>query len=370
MGALRLRAPSVASRFGVRSKRDGRSGFLTMIQVAVLGAGHWGPNLIRNFDNRLRSEVRWVADLDAGRLEMVRQRFPGVRVTHDANEAIADPLVDAVVVATPTSTHFELVKRALLAGKHVLVEKPLTPSSDTSRELVELAQSRSRVLLVGHVFVYNPAVQWVKRRLATGEMGRVFYLSSERTNLGPIRLDVNAAWDLAAQDVAIFNDWLDCTPVSAVARGHAWINPGIEDAVFAVLRYPRDVLVHLHVSWLNPRKVRDITVVAERKMLTYDDMNLNEPIRVYDKQVAEDRVHPQFVDSYASFRASIHEGDVTIPRVRMGEPLKIECDHFLDCVERGVKPMTDGKAALAVVLALEAMDRSLRRGGVEVEVGS
>jgi len=339
-----------------------------MLNIAVLGAGHWGPNLIRNFDNQLRSRVATVVDLNEDRLKNVQQRFPHIQTGSDAAKALADDQIDAVVIATPTVTHYELVKQALEHDKHVMVEKPLTSNPDEGQELVELAAKKNRVLLVGHVFIYNPAVRWVKQYLDSGDAGRIYYLSSLRTNLGPVRMDVNAAWDLAAQDLSIFDYWLDAGPVSVSAVGGNWINSGIEDAVFATLRYPNDVLAHFHVSWLNPRKVRDITVVAEGRMLTYDDMNLMEPLRVYDKGVSDKRMPVSFVDSFALFRSSIREGDITIPRVPMGEPLRNECEHFMDCIENNDQPLTGGPEALRVVRSLDAITRSMANGGKEESV--
>src|SRR5262245_39898440 len=234
-----------------------------MIEVAVVGAGHWGPNLIRNFDNHTRSRVLWIVDTDPERLRAAEARFPAATCSTDAAQALADRRVQAVVIATPTSTHAVLTRAALESGRHVFVEKPLTTESSSARALSDLAARSKLVLVVGHVFVHNPAVQWVKQRLATGELGRLYYASSSRTNLGPIRTDVNVAWDLAAQDIAIFDYWFGATPETASAQGHGWLNGGTQDAVFATLRYPGDVLVHLHVSWLNPRKVRHITLVAD-----------------------------------------------------------------------------------------------------------
>ncbi len=336
-----------------------------MIRVAVIGAGHWGPNLIRNFHNRRRSEVAWVVDRDASRLAQVSERFPEVRVSEAPEPALADPSVDAVVVATPTSTHYRLAKAALERDKHVLVEKPIASEVRHGVELCELAAQRGRVLLVGHVFVYNNGVRRVKQYLDAGELGRVYYVSMVRTNLGPIRVDVNAAWDLAAHDISIVNYWLGAAPTSVSAVGGRWLNPGIEDAVFSTLRYPNEVLVNLHVSWLNPRKARDITVVGERRMLTFDDMNLNEPLRIYDKQVTEERVHATYVDTFASFRAALRDGDIVIPKVALGEPLKAECDDFLECVATGKAPLVDGAQGVAVVRALEAIQRSVSNGGRE-----
>ena len=196
----------------------------------------------------------------------------------------------------------------------------------------------------------------------------VYYVSMIRTNLGPIRMDVNAAWDLASHDISIANYWLGMSPVAASAIGGTWINPGIEDAVFATLRYPGGVLVNLHVSWLNPRKAREITVAGEKRMLTFDDMNLSEPVRVYDRCVTDDRVKPKFIDSFASFRASIRDGDITIPRVASGEPLRTECEHFLNCIATGDQPLTGATEGLAVVRTLEAMERSIRNSGREADV--
>jgi len=339
-----------------------------MIGVAVVGAGRWGPNLIANFRASQRSRVLWVVDRDAQRLAQVKERFPEVELGADASLCLADPAVDAIVIATPANSHYELARAALEAGKHVLVEKPVTDSLETAEALVALAARTPRVLLVGHVFVYHPAAQRVKRYLADDALGRIFYVSMVRTNLGPIRVDVNCAWDLAAHDVALANYWLDAEPHSVAAVGGSWINPSIEDAVFATLRYPGEVLVHLHASWLHPRKSREITVVGQRRMLTFDDMQLTEPIRLYDKQVSDEREH--FVESFASFRMSVRDGDILIPRVPGGEPLRNECEHFLDCIESGRPPLTGGAEGTAVVRALEALTRSLANGGREERLRS
>ncbi len=333
-----------------------------LVRIAVLGAGHWGPNLIRNFHNRQTSEVAWVVDRDAARLALTRSRYPEIRTTQDAATVFADPEVDAVVIATPTVTHYELAAAALSAGKHVLVEKPIATRLAEAEELCASAERGGRVLMVGHVFLFNAAIRRVKELLGQSTLGRVFYLSMMRTNLGPIRMDVNAAWDLAAHDIAIANDWLGTIPVAAAAHGGCWINEGIEDAVFAQLWYPDDIMVNLHVSWLSPRKVRDITIVGEKGMLTFDDMNLSEPLRLYDKQVTDQR-SPGFIDTFASFRTSIREGDILIPRVPVNEPLKAECDHFLECIATGSRPLSDGWSGAAAVRVLAALERSMRNHG-------
>lgn len=339
-----------------------------MIRVAVIGAGHWGPNLIRNFDAPPRTAVSIVVDRSEARLEQVRARYPGITTATDPIAALERDDVDAVVVATPTSTHYSIVRDALTSGRHVLVEKPITTNSAEADELARLAADRGVVLMVGHVFVYNGGVRQVKQYIDDGALGQIFYLSMVRTNLGPIRVDVNAAWDLASHDISIANYWLDSTPVCASAVGGSWINKGVEDAVFATLRYPNDVMVSLHSSWLNPRKSRDITIVGDRRMLTLDDMNLNEPIRIYDKGVTEETFTPGFIDTFASFRASLREGEITIPRVVVGEPLRNECDHFVECIERRERPATGGPEGAAVVRVLEAIERSVAHGGKEEPV--
>jgi predicted dehydrogenase len=336
-----------------------------MIRVAVLGAGRWGPNLIRNFHTHQASEVAWIVEADAARAAEVQSRYPDVRVAHAPDEALRDPRVDAVVVCTPSVTHYPLARSALEAGKHVLVEKPMTTRSTEGEALCRLAEANGRVLLVGHIFLYNAAVRYVKRLIDSGELGRVYTVSMVRTNLGPIRVDVNAAWDLAAHDIAIVDDWLGGSAVTVSATGGTWINEGIEDSVFATLRYAGGALVNLHASWLAPKKAREITVVGERRMVTVDDMNLSEPVRIYDKQVTEARNLPNFVDTFASFRASVREGDITIPRVSSGEPLRAECDHFLECIASGKEPISGGASGLRVVRTLEALTRSMRNQGRE-----
>jgi len=339
-----------------------------MTKVAVIGAGHWGPNLIRNFHDAQDSEVAWVIDTSPERLKQVSERFPEASVGSDAADALADDDVEAVVVATPTVTHYEIVRAALERGKHVLVEKPITTDAARGEELCSLADQKKAVLMVGHVFLYNSAVQRVRQYLDDGELGRIYYVSMVRTNLGPIRMDVSAAWDLASHDISIVSYWLDAEPVSASAIGHDWINEGNQDAVFATLRYPNDVLVNLHASWLNPRKARDITVVGDERMLTFDDMNNLEPIRIWDKKVTEDLTKPSFIDTIASFRASVRIGDITIPRVALGEPLKSECMEFVRCVREGGTPASNGRFGVGVVRALEAIERSMKSQGREEPV--
>jgi predicted dehydrogenase len=307
-----------------------------------------------------------VVDSNARRLEEVHRHFPSLRTSRDPEEAFSAPDVDAVVIATPTCTHYELSARALEEGKHVLVEKPMAESVQRAEALSELSARMDRVLMVGHVFIYNAAARYVKEAIDRGVLGRVYYLSMVRTNLGPIRVDVNAAWDLAAHDISLASYWLGVEPLAVSARGGSWINPGVEDAVFATLRYPGDVLANLHASWLNPRKARDITVVGDEGMLTFDDVDVEEPVRIFDKQVSAERGSAPFIDSYDTFRTVVSEGRVSVPEIEQSQPLQNECEHFLDCCLDGRTPDTGGNEGVAVVRALEALSRSLAEQGREI----
>lgn len=337
--------------------------------VAIIGAGHWGPHLIRNFNDHLSSQLLWVVESDQSRRKGISARFPSVAVTESIEDALTDIRVDAMVVATPTSTHAALAEKALLAGKHVLVEKPITNSLEDALRLCDIAESSDLVLMVGHVFLFNQAVRAAKSYIDSGELGAVKYLSMTRTNLGPVRSDVNAAWDLASHDISIANYWLDEIPMSVSASGGSWLNRGIEDVVFATLTYPNGVLVHIEASWLNPQKRRMISVVGSDRMLTIDDMDLNEPLRVYDKGVIG-AGNDDLRDTFAGFRSQIREGEVRIPHVTGGEPLRAECEEFLSRVHGTRSSFSDGRAGAEVVAVLEAIDRSLKDGGKSVQVRS
>jgi predicted dehydrogenase len=343
-----------------------------MINVAVIGAGEWGPNLIRNFYDLSDCRVGWVIDHNEARLVEAKARYAGVGVTTDAAVAIDDPEIDAIVIATPTSTHYELALAALENGKHVLVEKPIATSAQEARTLTRLSVERDLILMVGHVFLFNDGIREVKRYISSGELGDVYYMSMTRTNLGPLRTDVNAAWDLAAHDISIADYCFEGKAVSVSAIGGTWINPGIHDAVFSTLRYEGSKLVHLEVSWLNPRKARHMTVVGSKRMLTFDDMNMLEPIRIYDKGVNEPRrIYDQgsvgdiYADTYVTFRASIRDGSIVIPKVQLGEPLRAQCRDFVESIHAGRPPITDGAFGTAVVETLEAIGRSLDADGAE-----
>lgn len=338
------------------------------VGVALIGVGHWGPNLVRLLRDNPRSHVRFVVDRDADRLARVEERFGYLPTTTSVEAALGDPGVQAVVIATPTATHHALAKAALEAGKHVLVEKPLATTTQDGRELVELAEQRGLTLMVGHVFLFDAAVLYVKRLVDDGALGDLHYVSMVRTNLGPFRHDVNAAWDLAAHDVSIVNHWLGAVPETVSATAESWINRGIEDIAFATLRYPGNVVAHVHCSWLNPRKVRDYTIVGEQKMVTVDNVSLDEPVRIYDKTVVSPE--EEVIDSFVAFRSSIREGDMVVPRIGVAEPLRDELEHFLECVQSGTPPRADGTVGLDVVRVLEAVGRSVEARGAEMEVAA
>jgi predicted dehydrogenase len=338
------------------------------VTVNCIGVGHWGPNLVRIFATHPDARVGAVCDLSEERLALVRRNVPGVgRTTTDARSAIEDEAAQAVVISTPTSTHYALARAALEAGKHVLVEKPLCRTVAEGEELLEIAAKKGLVLAVGHVFLFNNGIREMGRAIGSGELGRIYYVYSERTNLGPIRTDVNALWDLAAHDLSILDSWLGTSPVAVTARGQAYLNPGVEDVVLASFTYPDGVLASVHASWLNPRKVREITVVGEHRMAVWNDMDLAEPVRIYQKSV--DLAKPQaYADSFGAFRMLVRNGDVLIPHVSGPEPLAAECAHFLECVLGRATPINGGAEALGVVRALEAADRSMREHSALVAI--
>jgi predicted dehydrogenase len=330
-----------------------------MIRVGVVGCGHWGPNLIRNFSTLLDSELAGICDADPKRLDAVRPFYQGVPCVASYDELLAIPDLDAVCIATPVSLHHPFALRALEAGKHVLVEKPMADSSAKCEELNAAAREHGRVLCIGHVFLFNRAVRYVKQFLDEGELGDVHYLYFTRTNLGPVREDLNAMWDLAAHDISIAVYWMGEPPVRVRASGHTYLAHEREDVVFAELVFASGVVAHLHVSWLDPCKVRRTTLIGSQRMLVYTDTDPIAPVTIYDKRVDA----PGFSDTMAAFHMSIRDGDIRIPRITIGEPLKAECQHFLDCIQKNEKPFTDGEGGATVVRILERLQQSMDNSG-------
>ncbi len=335
------------------------------IRIGIVGFGAWGPNHLRNLRAQEGVQVTTVADLSQDRLAACRKQFPNVATTDDLDKLLGSPDIDAVVVATPLTTHYAIVKKALEAGKHVLAEKPLTRTGDEAVELTRLAESKGLILMVGHVFMFNPGILYLKAEIDKGELGRVYYIDTVRTNLGPIRQDVGAIYDLASHDISICNFLLGSQPVEVSATGAHFLQDGkVEDVGFVTLVYPNNVVCNLHVSWLDPRKVRNLTVVGDKKMATWDDMNTSEPVRIYDKGISNERKYSTF----GEFHLVLRDGNIMIPKVRMFEPLMAQDAHFVTSVRERTPPQSDGRTGVGVVRVLEAALESIKKRGQLVAV--
>ncbi len=332
-----------------------------MIKLAVIGVGAWGINHVRAFARLRACEVVAVCDPSEEARERARRLAPGARGVADPTEIFADERIEAVVIATPAVTHARLALAALAAGKHVLVEKPLALASTEAEQVVSAAAGARRVLLVGHLLLYHPAVERLRRMVADGELGTLYYLYAQRVNLGRIRRDENALWSLGPHDVSVILALLGQSPTSVSARGGSYLQRGIEDVVFVSMRFASGLMAMIQLSWLDPRKERRLTLVGSKKMVELDDAHPVEKLRIYDK--GYDRP-PEFTE-YAEY-LSIRNGDIHIPQVAMTEPLDVECRHFLECIEHGRAPLTDGPSALEVVRVLEAAQLSLASDGAPI----
>ena len=329
-----------------------------MITVGVIGVGRWGPNILRNFASMAGVKIKAVCDIDKKRLMHIEKRFKDIALFTDPQKILRDTGVDCIVIATSLSSHYSLAKSALESGHHVFVEKPLATSSQECEELINIADKKNKLLFIGHTFKYNTGIRTVKEYIDSNELGTLYLIDSNRTNLGPVRYDTNALWDLASHDISIFSYWLDENPKTVSAIGTCFLNQAIEDVVYVTLGYRAGITAHVHASWLNPRKVREITIVGEEKMLVWNDMNLSEPIRLYNRGFEKEI---DYQDTFGDFRLSIREGDVTIPNIPLNEPLLTECEHFIECVEKGIQPLTDGRDGLNVVKVLEAATESIKQ---------
>jgi predicted dehydrogenase len=331
-------------------------------KVGVIGCGYWGPQLIRNLHEMPSAELVGVADTKPDRLEFVRRHYPEVKLFSDHTKLLESD-VEAVVISTPIHTHYMLAKEALTAGKHVMVEKPLAASVSEAAELINLARSRNLLVMVGHTFLYNPAVQELRRLVGDGELGRIYYVDAARLNLGLFQRRANVIWDLAPHDISILMYVLGMSPIAVSARGSACVQDDVHDVAYLELLFDSGVSAHVHVSWLDPAKVRRITVVGDRKMAVYNDVSLSEKIRVYDTGVES-----PITNNFGEFQMSYRHGQVTIPYITWQEPLRLECEHFVDCVRTGANSRTDGVQGLAVVSVLEAASDSLAHGGRRVPI--
>jgi predicted dehydrogenase len=333
------------------------------VGIAVVGTGDWGANLVRNFATVPGARLAALHDSDPVRLARTAERYPGARAVPTLEALLGMTDVQAAVVAASAVAHHPLARALLEAGKDVLVEKPMALGVAQAEELVRLARERGRILMVGHLLLYHPAVRYLKDLVERGELGDLLYLYSQRVNLGKVRRDENALWSFAPHDLSVILHLVDAEPVDVVARGSAFLQPGVEDVVFVDLRFPDGKLAHLHVSWLDPHKLRRFTVVGSRKMAVFDDMEAGEKVRVYDKGV--DRAGQ--VVSYGD-ALTVRSGDILIPRLSLQEPLTLECRHFVDCVRDRRQPLTHGASGLRVVRVLAAAQASLARGGQPVRL--
>lgn len=326
--------------------------------VGVVGLGYWGPNWVRNLYNSRCARRIVACDLDAQRRNHIERLYPGVETTAHLEALLEDPDIEGLVIATPVGTHYRLARRALEHNKSVLVEKPLAMSLAEAAHLVSVGRESGRVLMVGHTFLYSAPVLKIREIVESGELGDILYISSTRANLGLFQHDVNVTWDLATHDISIILGILQRMPEAVSCQGQSHYNSKIEDVALLTLHFGRNVIAFIHVSWLDPNKIRRTTVVGSRKMLVYDDTSPQEKIRIYDRGVNVQR----YYDTYGEFHFSYRYGDIRIPRLDEREPLQTECAHFVDCVRNGLTPITDGLNGLRVVSVLEAANTSLRRG--------
>ena len=324
------------------------------LHIGVVGLGYWGPNLARNFAAIPGAEVTWLCDADETARARVSRTLPAARATAQLDELLADPDLDGVALATPVPTHAELAVRVLEAGKHCFVEKPLAQSAADAERAVAAAQRADRLLMVGHLLEYHPGVRRLKAMTESGELGEIYYIYGNRLNLGKLRADENALWSLGAHDVSVVLYLADEEPIEVHANGESYVQPGVEDVVFCFMRFRSGLSAHLHLSWLDPHKERRFTVVGSQKMATFDDMELERKLTVYDKGFDEDsRTYGEYIT---------RSGDVFSPRVPNVEPLRVECEHFVDAIRSGQPPRSDGASGLRVVRVLEQLQASLDAG--------
>lgn len=335
------------------------------MDIAVVGLGYWGPNLLRNLYELHRCDRLVACDLEKSKLDKIKSRYPVVEVTTKFQQVLDDDAIDAVIIATPVSFHYPLAKQALQAGKHVFVEKPFTASRQEGEDLIALAEEKNRKIMVGHTFEYSPPVLKIKDLIEKGELGELFYISSSRVNLGLHQKDVSVIWDLAPHDFSCIFYWLEEQPVRVSAMGRDFVQPGIPDVAFVNLEFASGCIANVQLSWLAPSKLRRTTIVGANKMLVYDDTENIEKVKIYDKGV--DYKDPE---TFGEYHLSYRSGDVLSPRLDSFEPLRKEMDHFITCCQDGGAPKTDGANGLRVVKTLEAAEYSMKHNGIVVDVDS
>ncbi|MHC4077523.1 MAG: Gfo/Idh/MocA family protein [Planctomycetota bacterium] len=340
-----------------------------MIKFAVVGAGYWGPNLIRNVVANPTAQLEMVCDLDDRKLAKIKEAYPGLYVTKDLDEVLAADEIDAVINATASENHHAIGKQVLEKGKHLFVEKPMALNSRDAQEMITLARDGSLTLMVGHTFEYNAAVRKVKSLMDEGELGEIYYLYSQRVNLGRIRTDCNAMWNLAPHDISISNFLLGESPVWVRADGYQLLDTGQEDVVFMSIGYPGNRVSHIHVSWLDPNKVRKTTIVGSKKMVVYDDVSTNAKVQVYDMGVSKVSMGvPSRLGNFGEFLYETRTGDAWFPKIDFKEPLREEIAHFVHCIQTGEPPISYGENGLRVVRVLEAAHQSIQDDGEVIDL--
>jgi predicted dehydrogenase len=334
------------------------------IVVGVVGCGYWGPNLIRNFRSLPDCRLKTMCDLNEARLGHLHALYPEVVAETSYERMLQDPEIDAVVIATAVRFHFPMAKAALEAGKHVLIEKPMAASTAECQQLLEIAQEKGLIVMVGHTFLYSNPVRKIREIIDNNDIGEIRYISARRLNLGLFQKDINVTWDLAPHDISIILYIMRELPYSLNCRGGAHITPGIEDVTSLTMQFSKERSAIVHSSWHDPRKIREMTIVGSKRMIVYDDIATQEKIKIYDARVER----PPHYDTFAEFHYAYHYGDVYSPFVKQDEPLKTECQHFVDCIRNGTTPLTGGEAGLEVVQLLEAASESLRQSGAPIDL--
>lgn len=334
------------------------------LNFAVVGCGYWGPNLIRNLSSLQHCMVKQVCDFDQARLMRTQRLYPWIETLSNFEDVLNNREVDAVAIATPVSSHFELARKSLLSGKHTYIEKPMASSVAQCEELVDLSMRKGLVLMVGHTFIYSSAVRKIKEIIESGDVGDILYISAQRLNLGLFQKDINVAWDLAPHDISIILYLMGEDPTGVNCQGKAHVTPNIEDVTNMSLCFSNERFAMIHSSWLDPNKIRRMTIVGSRRMVLYDDTEPLEKIKVYDKRVET----PPHYDTFAEFNYSYHYGDMYAPYLHHVEPLKVQCEHLLECIRSGATPQTSGREGLRVVHILEAAAKSLKEGGAQMEI--
>ena len=338
-----------------------------MIRVGVIGYGYWGPNLVRNFGESPGARVACVSDLRPERLAQVKARYPAVKVTTSHRELIEEPEVDAVAIATPVFTHFDLAMQALKAGKHVFVEKPLASTGEQVQKLIDAAHQADRILMVDHTFVYTGAVRKIRELVDSGKLGDIYYYDSTRVNLGLFQHDIDVIWDLAVHDLSIMDYVIPARPVAVSATGLSHVLGGKENIAFLTLFFPSSMIAHIHVNWLAPVKIRRTLIGASKQMIVYDDLEQSEKIKIYDSGITLNRQQDPAEKIYEVL-VGYRTGDMLSPRLDMKEALGVEAAHFVHCIKERKQPTSDGQAGLRVVQILEAATQSMRRRGVPVDL--